>query len=77
MYAGNSFSRRRSEGWVENVDTSGSFSKIRPEVDEKAKEKSAGCPSEKPYELDSTLRRRLASVPEARTRCGAPSRCRS
>ncbi len=43
MYAGNSFSRRRSEGWVERRRYFRKLlAKIRPEVESKAKEKSAG-----------------------------------
>ena len=43
MYAGNSFSRRRAEGWVERRRYFRKLlAKIRPEVDEKPKEKSAG-----------------------------------
>jgi hypothetical protein len=43
MYAGNSFSRRRSEGWVERRRYFRRLlAKIRPEVEPKAKEKSSG-----------------------------------
>ena len=43
MYSGNSFSRRRTEGWVERRRYFKKLlAKIRPEVEEKAKEKSAG-----------------------------------
>jgi hypothetical protein len=43
MYAGNSFSRRRSEGWVERRRYFRKLlAKIRPEVDAKSKEKSTG-----------------------------------
>ncbi len=45
MYSGNSFSRRRTEGWVERRRYFKKLlAKIRPEVEEKAKEKSAGSP---------------------------------
>ncbi|MGH9391197.1 MAG: hypothetical protein ACRD1Z_16425 [Vicinamibacteria bacterium] len=44
MYAGNNFSRRRSEGWVERRRYFRKLlAKIRPKVDGKAKEKSAGA----------------------------------
>jgi hypothetical protein len=47
MYAGNSFSRRRSEGWVERRRYFRKLlAKIRPEADAKSKEKSAGSSSE-------------------------------
>jgi hypothetical protein len=43
MYADNNFSRRRSEGWVERRRYFRKLlAKIRPEADEKAKEKSPG-----------------------------------
>lgn len=42
MYPGNSFSRRRSEGWVERRRYFRKLlSKARPEVGEKGKEKPA------------------------------------
>ncbi len=43
MYAGNSFSRRRSEGWVERRRYFRKLlGKVRPEAESKDKEKSAG-----------------------------------
>ena len=43
MYSGNSFSRRRSEGWVERRRYFRKLlSKIRPESDGQSKEKSPG-----------------------------------
>ena len=43
MYAGNNISRRRAEGWVERRRYFRKLlAKIRPEVDEKTKEKCAG-----------------------------------
>jgi hypothetical protein len=43
MYSSNSFSRRRSEGWVERRRYFRKLlAKVRPEVEEKAKEKSTG-----------------------------------
>jgi hypothetical protein len=43
MYSSNSFSRRRSEGWVERRRYFRKLlAKIRPAADEKSKEKSAG-----------------------------------
>ena len=43
MYGDNTIGRRRSEGWVERRRYFRKLlAKIRPEVDEKAKEKSVG-----------------------------------